>query len=476
MLTETIISVIVRRFIVISGVFVLIVAASVVFALTAPRKYESRMKVLIKRERADPVVSTDASRAFVRSDVTESDVNSEIELITNQDLLRQTVLKHNLHRFESEYNEAAPEKAVDRAIVRLTRNLDVTPVRKASIIQVTYTSGEAARSAAVLSTIAELYLQDHLRLHRTPGAHKFFRVHAEDYSRQLAEAQQKLASFRNERNLVLLPEQKALVLRRVMETEQAMSEVRASLRETSETVSTLKSELAGVPARVVTQRRDIPNQYSVERLHTMLADLRNRRTTLLTKFRAEDRTVQELDLQIGQTLTALNTARELSSLEETTDVNPARQRLETQLAQAEVRKAGLQGRFSELEGTLGTLRARLTALDVATSRHDDLAREVREAEENLVLYSRKTEEARIADSLDTQKIANVAIAEAPSTPHLPAKPNVSLTIALGIVFGLFMGAGCAFLLEMGRRTFVSAEELAAAVGVPVLAALPAERI
>jgi uncharacterized protein involved in exopolysaccharide biosynthesis len=470
-LSPNILSILFRRKWTIAIVFILVLAVAVSFTLLVPKKYESRMKVFIKHERADAVVSPDSSNAVVRGEVSESDVNSEIELLTSSGLLRQVVLRNGLHRAESAPGARPIDETVERAVRRLSKSLSITPVRKASIIQVVYSSENPARSAAVLSTLADLYLQEHLRVHRTAGTQEFFRSQAEGYGRQLTEAQNRLADFRRRNNLVLLPEQKDLMLRRVMDIETALTEAAAGVAEAERRVLTLRSQLAVLPPRVVTQSRVLPNQYSVERLHTMLAEMQNRRTALLTKFQANDRLVQELDSQIADTAAALARARELSSVEETTDVNPLRQRLEADLAQAELARAGLESRRASISAVLAASRARLNGLDAATADHDGLQREIKQAEDNLLLYAKKREEARIADSLDQQKIANVSIAEMPTTPVLPAKPNVPLNLSLGFLLACFSSLGAAFAVEMNRTTFETEEELQDYLKLPVLAAV-----
>lgn len=427
------------------------------------------MKIFVKHERADSVVSPDKSDAAVRAEVSESEVNSEIELLTNSELLRQVVLRNGLEKQQS----GRPGEAVERAVRRLAKDLSVTPVRKANIIQVTYQSTGAAQSAAVLSTLGEVYLQEHLRVHRTAGTYEFFRNQAQQYEQQLQEAQARLSDFRRRNGVVVLSEQKDLMLRRVMDTEQAMNETSASLDEAAGRVGTVKGQLSTLQPRVVTQSRVVPNQYSVERLHTMLAELQNRRTDLLAKFRADDRLVKEVEDQIKDTSAALDRASKLTAVEQTTDVNPLRQSLEGELARAEMQRAGVQARRDTLAGALRAWKVRLTKLDQGTAEYEDINRELKRAEENVILYSKKQEEARIADSLDQQKIANVSIAEAPSQPYLPFKPNVALNLVAGLCLAVFVSVGTAFALELRRSTFGSADELHAATNVPVLAVVPA---
>jgi uncharacterized protein involved in exopolysaccharide biosynthesis len=206
----------------------------------------------------------------------------------------------------------------------------------------------------------------------------------------------------------------------------------------------------------------------------MLAELRNRRTDLLVKFRSDDRLVQEIDQQITDTAAALDRARSFTAVEETTDVNPLCQSLEAELSRAELSRAGFEARKTSLAATLASWRSRMATLDGATAQHDTLTRQAREAEGNLLLYTKKQEEARIADSLDQQKFANVSIAEAPVQPYLPDKPNVPLNLALGFLLACFTSLGAAFALEMNRSSFDSPAELEFATKLPVLAAVPAE--
>ena len=145
------------------------------------------------------------------------------------------------------------------------------------------------------------------------------------------------------------------------------------------------------------------------------------------------------------------------------------QSLEIDLAKQESELSGLQSRRQTLAFQTGTYRERLVKLANATAAFDDLTRTQKETEENYLLYAKKTEEARIAESLDQQKISNVAIAEAPTEPHLPSKPNVPLNIALGVVLASFLSFGGAFAAEYFSDTVAQPSELEDLTGLPVLA-------
>src|SRR5438445_8647514 len=79
-----------RRVIVSS--FLLILGAVVLITLFTPRQYEAELKILVKGERADPLVTPEKDSIMPRPEVTEQDVNSEVELLKSRDLLEKVVL------------------------------------------------------------------------------------------------------------------------------------------------------------------------------------------------------------------------------------------------------------------------------------------------------------------------------------------------------------------------------------------------
>src|SRR5260370_6893411 len=77
-----------------------LVAASFGFVLLATifffvfsARYESHFKVLLRRGRVDPIVSSQPASPvdFTRPDITEEELNSEAELLRDEDLLKQVV-------------------------------------------------------------------------------------------------------------------------------------------------------------------------------------------------------------------------------------------------------------------------------------------------------------------------------------------------------------------------------------------------
>lgn len=427
-----------------------------------PRQYESNAKFLVKNARQELVVGpNDSTGTAAREQLSETVLNTELELLRSRDILARVVRELKLDRGLLEEG-VDPAEAAERATRGLSGRLVAGTIRKTNIIQIGYTSRDPQLAATIVQHVADAYLAAHLAAHSSPGTYEMFQRQATDASLGLRQAETELAAMARSSNLVMLDEQKQEALKTVQSVETQLNALAAEAREQATRAQIAGVHMTIVPQRVPTTLRNIPNQSSVERLYTMVVDLRNKRTEALMKFNPTDRIITDLDKQIADTEGALKNARDMSANEESTGINPAWQQLEAEQAKARLQQAGLESKAQELRQELVRQRQRLLEITEAGPQYDELVRNVADAKSRYALFAKRQEEARIADVLDRQRISNVVLAQAPAVSHVPSKPNVRLGVVAGVIFSGVLAVGCAFAreflsFELSRRRARSRE-------------------
>jgi len=419
--------------------FTFVVVAAIVMLL--PTRYESEMKLLVNNERQDLVITPQDDRHTIQSqELTEVRLNSEIELLKSQDVLRKVVMKTDLsHEPGTVRAQGGPSPvSLDRAIRSLNRRLQVVPVTKSDVITVSYRANTPALANAVVRRLADTYLGMHLQAHGTPGSFEFFDEQANVYARRLHESEARLQAFREKYAVFVQPDEKDILTQRAIDAEAELEDTDAQASDYRQRTAAGQSRIAALEPRVTSQVRTSPQAALIGQLTAMLAELQNRRTQMLTKFLPQDRLVSEIDKEIADTTAALQRARTQDSVERATDVNQIRLDAEKNLIAAQVTLAGLEARRARLATLATSYKRNLVELASASTENERLIRTVKEDEDNYLLYAHKREEARIAQSLDQQRITNVSLVEAPTMPVEPASPQVPLDLAIGFILSVLV--------------------------------------
>ena len=474
-----------RRLFVISffGIFL----GAVLSGLLLPKDFEAQMKILVRRERVDPMVTPDRdAQPQLRVEVTEEELNSEVELLKSRDLLEKVVTTCGLHELRSnsawsrlvsllEPREAlAPNEdlRISRAVRKLEKTLQVEPIKKSNLIRVSYESPDPQLAARVLTTLAGQYMGKHLTVHRPPGAFDFFQQETEQYRQRLVAAEKRVAEFNRDEGVVAAQLEKEITLHKLGEFETILKETQTAAAETERRIQDLDAQLAKTPLRQTTQVRTSDSAGLLQQLKSTLLSLELKRTELLTKFAPTYKAVQEVDTQIAQTRAAIEAALDAPVRDETTDRDPTHEWLRGELVKSRTESAALQARAQSTAHVVQAYQKKASVLDQKETVQQDLMREVKTAEENYLLYLHKKEEARISDALDRQRIMNVAIAEAATVPVLPSNSPWMFTVLIGALLASVLSVGLAFGADYLDPSLRTPDEVQALLNVPVLAAVP----
>lgn len=445
----------------------LVTVGSGAFAYLKPKVYRAEAALLVQNERAQAVISPSQNGLTVPGSVTENDVRTEVELLQSRDLLVQAAANSGL---------TGPERGaeeVERTLQMVRRALRVNPVIKADMIRVEYTSQDAQEGHRFLNALLKGYLDRHISL-RSRTEVTLFREEANRLGEQLRVKEKELAEFQRTAQLHSLPEQKSMWLRRLIETESALRDAELRQAESQRRSTALAGLVERLPVRVPTLKRRIPNQYSVERLRTMLVEMENKRIDLLGKYRDDDRIVKLVEEQIALTRRALDEVARQDSEEVATDLNHNRQSLEGEMYRNSIDTAAAGSRLEVLRQQVAGYRTELGRLETLSADHEAMVRQVRQLTDLYQLHARKSEESRIDAALDDRRVTNVVIAQQPTVPvHPESKPYLA---AAGLwVIGCMLTVAAVVAFGSVHETFHSPSDLESFTGLPVLGTVPTQQ-
>jgi uncharacterized protein involved in exopolysaccharide biosynthesis len=474
-----------RRVIVLA--FAGLMVGSLLAILILPPTYEAEMKILVQRDRVDPVVSTEANVNQGDRSLTLDEIASEVELFQSRDSLEKTVVDCGLYEPRNPWSIGAielrvlgalglaPDKQtrIYKAVLKMeTKDLQVIPLNASDIIKITYQAQSPGFAAQVLKELGDLYLAKHTLIRRPQGTSDFFQHQAEQYKTEMEASEGQLVNFTEKTGIVSADFEKQVALQKINDFDLTLQQTRASIAETEKRLRTLEAEGGTVPERVTTQIKVADNPQLMANLKTTLLDLELKRTELLERFDPAYPLVEEVEKKISETLTSIAEAEKRGIREETTDQDPAHAWLKTEMVKAQADLLGLQARASAMSRALKALESRALNLQGESVVQQDLLRTAKANEENYLLYHRKREEARIADALDQRKIINAAVAEAPMMPLVPASLPIPVKVSLAIVIATLVSLGLGFLIEYLDPSFRTPEEIAEYLEIPLLATIP----
>ena len=453
----------------------LVMGIAVFYAITGTT-YRANMKILVRRGRADAPMSAgvNAPLDLTRIAVTEEELNSEVELLRDDEVLRRVVQQTGaggrdwLHFLRLREGRA---ERTERAARRLAKRISVEPLKKTNLIAISYSASDPQAAAKVLHALANLYMEKHTAVHRPEGELNFFEQQTADAKGQLEESSQLLLRFTKGHGVIAAAQQRDLALQKLSELEAADRQTRIELGETRQRATELEALLAWLPERTTTQVRTADNAELLKSLKASLLDLQLKRTQLLTKFEPNHRLVQEIDQQIAENESAIAAERSSPVRDETTDKNSHYEWAKAELQRTQVELKALAARQAATIAQEAACRGVAGKFGEDAITQDDLLSTKKVAQENYHLYVKKREEARMDDALDQRGIVNVAIAEQPVAPALPVwSPWTAL--AIGLLGAGVTGAGAAFASDYLDPVFRDPADVVAYLNAPVLASLP----
>jgi uncharacterized protein involved in exopolysaccharide biosynthesis len=448
--------------------------AATIFYFAVPPAYESEAKLLVRYVMERSAVDGLDSQIKTPTPENHTLINSELEILTSTDLIRQVAEAIGVSRFEpGPVSEASIEKAVEA----INRQLDVSVVKDTNIISVAFRSSDPTLPMPVVQELVKRYFDKHLAVHRSTGAFDFVRKETADLKQQLAQTEAELKEVKENAGIISLTEAKTDMATEIGKTQQDLDSADADLAAQQARVKDLEKSLAlpaaqanAVPGQPVTG--DVLEQY--KSLVVRLAGLQKAENDLLLKYTPENPMVKAKAAQLA------DLEKQRSELERThpalVDTAAAASvtggAAQPNIAGERAILAGLDSKVTALKTRMSTLEARAKVISNAAPKIAELERKEQVEETNYRASEASLEKAQIDETLDPSRMPNISIVQAPS-PASKVKRNVEKAV-MGIAGGgVAVGLGIMLLIELLLDQSVKRSvELEKRLQVPLLLTIP----
>lgn len=454
-----------------------------------PKTYLSEAKVFVRfgrENQLDPTAST--GQAISINETRESEINSLQEILRSRALLDRVVdtlgpdyilkgknLPHGPEltpvsaktgNVERDSPLFVPTQQHQLAVKKLEKDLEIFSPRKTTIIALRCKAERPEIAQQIVAKLVEIYLDEHVRVHRTPGSFEFFESQTTAFHKQWQTAAQELQQFKTKQGIVTLDGKRTQLQAMITDLEQRLFAAESEVSASESRIISLKESIRLLPEFIASQKVKQPS-VAMEGMKQTLFTLQGKEHELRAKMTDNHPMVIAVQHQMEDLQDVLD-EQDSDSVAQTHVINPSRQTLELDLLKEQSTVESLGGRIKSLRDQKAEHYAALAGLNTAEVRLAILQRDVDLSENRYRSYSEKLEQARINRSLDEEKISSLSIVQPASYPIQPLGPRKLMIVGLGG----FVALGAGLILALGLAWFnpvlISADLIQRQLQLPVL--------
>jgi len=445
-------------------------------ALLLPDRYRSEAKILLRAgldARVDPTVTAGGERVSV-SETRQSQINSEIEIMTSEPLLRRAAQECGLLALPEGLSEVEAARRSVKVLTKIRDSFTVRPREDSNVVVMTYTDREPARAQRFLDCLLRLYREEHVTVHSSSGAFEFFSEQSAELSELVRRQEEALRILKLETGVTSIEDARAALNQRIQDHERALQDVLSQRAGGEAHVAALEEELRSLsPMAVVQQSKGLPNS-AYDTLVGRLYELRLERIEAAAKYLPDSRAMRDLDERIADAERLLQAEGDSGS-QVVEGVNRTYQEVEVRLLEQRSELAALAARETALRAQLEDALQKRDGFHGVESRIRDQERELALAEESYKRYAESLEKARIDRALENERVSGISLVQAATVPGKPNGPQRVLLVLLGLFAAGLLGTGVTFGLEALDDSVRTPDDVEAATGLRPIASIPFSR-
>jgi capsular exopolysaccharide synthesis family protein len=455
---------------------VLFVVFSIVVLATFKQKPVYEARALIEIQKENPDIPT-LQELFQIESVSDAYIETQNRILKSENLARRVVSQlrlneleefnphvdsgnaphreaSSLQQFGNSVNTAAGVETSDEVLRKFEDRLVVEPVKRSRLIEVTFESTDPKLAAQVVNTLSSAYIQQNLeaRWAASQKASEWLSQQLLELKGKLEKSEDQLQQYARDNGLLFLETDKGttenIVVQRLRELQKELTKAQADRYEKESQQRLLdKGDLSSIPG--------VFDSKLMQDLTEKLAELKRERSRLTSSFNPEYPRVKEIQSQIDESESILAAERQRAAA-----------RIGNDYRAAVDHENMLRAAFDEDERQANNIAEKSVQYNILK----------READTTKQLYVGLLEKLKETGVSTTLKATNIRVVDQAYPPRKFARPQIALNLSIGLVLGLCLGLGAAFLQEHLDNTFKNADEVERYLQLPALGSVPAVNI
>ncbi|MFQ5926207.1 MAG: GumC family protein [Terriglobia bacterium] len=353
--------------------------------------------------------------------------------------------------FEVRHGAPGPDPQNQQNVLRRFQGrLDIEPVFRSRLVEVSFESHNRELAAQVVNTLASTYIEQNLeaRWDATQKASEWLARELGNVKARLEKSEDELQRYTRQQGLLFLESERGgeenIVNQRLRQLQEELTRAQAARYEKESLYRLVEAgDDSSLPA--------VFDDTLMQNLTVRLADLKREYAQLTAIFSPDYPRVKQVQNQIDELEAILARERERGV-----------QRIRNEYEAAQRREDLVRRAFEEQQKQASLIGERSVQYNILK----------REVETNKQLYEGLLQRLKEAGVTAGLKASNIRIVDAAEPPRVPVKPKVLLNLALALVLGLTLGTGAALLQEYLDNTLKTSEDVERFVRVPALALIP----
>lgn len=456
------------------AIFVLVVAATVIYTYHSPKIYSASSTIMLEEKSSENLLfSSMANKA--------TSINNYIEILKSRPVLEAaySIIQNSEIYPEIPLNPANHEEPDKFSpIGAIKEKLAVESQRETDIIKISYESthpGEAKLVANALALGLQNKDNEYARI-EFKNVREFLENRLDETERRLRNSEEDLRSYKIDKGISMLSEETTQIIEQSAELELLLSEAETEYAVAKNRLDFLTSELSDQD-KLLSDVNSIITTPLLEQLRREIVTNQSKYLNLLSKpsYSPDHPELVALKNQIDNAKRQLN-----EEIQKTTNVKAGtadplvyRADLISSISKARVEKNIAESKVENLRKSVEQYNRQLSLLPDAEIELARLERNNRINEKTYTMLNEKFEEARIAEK---SKMGKIRIVEEAQLPGAPIKPNKKMNLLIAIVLGLGGGIGSSFLLHSLDSKIRTFDDVRNYVSLPILGTIPFIRV